>query len=217
MQAFCRDAGRERFPRVRTETVRLPILVILCGLCWLFVAGQGQNSCAQQPGADEVVLPSEPVIAIRIEGNNTIPTGPIMDYVNTRIDTVPNIVQIREDTKALYGTRWFFSVTPVYRTTDDGLVLVYRVRERPIVQRVEYRGNQFITATKLGDLTGLKPGSAYSVSMNLEAAKRIEQLYHQEGFGIATVKLAKRHDERDREVVFIIKEGPRVTGMGFRD
>jgi outer membrane protein insertion porin family len=234
MHGVCRDTRREHFPPARGETARARIFAILCGVCCgLFVAGPWQAACAQgpfreqEPGTEEVgqvlnpkrVLETadEPIVDIKIEGNKTIPSAAIMKYVKTRVGRVPTPVQVRDDQKAMYETKWFFTVTPLYRKTDEGLVLVFKVLERPIVKRVEYRGNKKVSTKNLTNLIGLKAGSPYSVSVNVESAKRIEQHYHEKGFAFATVELDKGRDEQDREVVFIIKEGPKVhvTGIQF--
>ena len=87
---------------------------------------------------------NDPIIDIVIEGNETIETSAIRKLVHSPVGRPPAEQQIREDVRALYSTRWFFSVEPRYRRNDAGLVLVFRVIERPMVEKVEYRGNDRI-------------------------------------------------------------------------
>ncbi len=94
--------------------------------------------------------------------------------------------------RLLFATRWFSSVVqPVYRQTEQGLVLVYKVKERPIVEKVEFRGYKKIKIKRLQATTGLKVGSPFDISANQESVHRIKQLYVERGYRFAEVKLLK--------------------------
>ena len=153
---------------------------------------------------------TEPLVDVRVEGNSTIPASAIAKYIKTRSGRAADRNQIREDVRSLYGTRWFLSVEPRYRQTDAGLVLIFKVIERPILQKVVYQGNKAIKTKHLESITGLKRGSPFDVSANREAAQAIENHYREKGFAFASVELAKGGSRQDREVVFEIKEGPKV-------
>lgn len=152
----------------------------------------------------------DPIVEVRIEGNETIPAASIEQHIRTRTDRPADEKQVREDVRALYATRWFYSVEPRFVKEDKGLVLVFAVLERPIVRRVEYAGRKQIKENKLAAETGLKVGSPFDVSANREAARRLEQYYHEKGYAFATVELDKGGNGGDREVVFRIYEGPKV-------
>lgn len=173
----------------------------------------------RQMSADDAGTPEtpftleEPLAEVKIEGNTTIPNSEIAKHIKTRPGRVVTAKQIKDDVDALVRTRWFASVEPSIRRTDDGNVLVFRVLERPIVTKVEYRGNKKIKTKVFQSMTQLKPGSPYDVSANRECARRIEEHYHEKGFAFATVELERGdvRDDPDREVIFIINEGPKVA------
>lgn len=168
-------------------------------------------------GAANSFTLEEPLADVRIEGNVTIATSDIARHVKVRPGRTVTQSMIKDDVDEMIRTRWFASVEPIIRKTDDGLVLVYKVLERPIVRRVEFRGANKIKVAKLEALTNLTVGSPYDVSANRECARRIEEMYHEKGFAFATVELEKGNDKQDREVVFIIDEGPKVfvSGVDF--
>jgi len=154
----------------------------------------------------------EPMVAVKIEGNTTIPKSEIAHHIKTRPGRTVTAKQIKDDVDALVRTRWFATVEPSIRRTDEGNVLVFRVLERPIVRKVEYKGNKKIKTSVFDRMTQLKPGQPYDVSVNKECARRIEQHYREKGYAFATVEL-ERGDVRtdpDRIVVFLINEGPNV-------
>ena len=158
-------------------------------------------------GSEEL---TDPITDIVIEGNDTIETTAIRKLVRSAVGRPPAESQIREDVRALYSTRWFFSIEPRYRRNDTGLVLVFRVIERPIVEKVEFRGNERIKTGYLEKLTGLKAGSPFEVSLNREATKRIEEQYKSKGFPYTKVTLEKGDRREDRQVIFVVDEGPKV-------
>ncbi len=163
------------------------------------------------------VAPNEPIVDILVEGNRVIKTPLILQKIKTQIGRVPRQETIREDLKRLYNTHWFFSVEPIFRRTEKGLVLVFKVVERPMIERIEYRGNKHISTEKLEKLTGLKPGDPLDISLNQRLARRIEEEYHKKGFPYAKVTLAKGGSRDDREVIFEIDEGQKlvVTSIKF--
>lgn len=168
---------------------------------------------------NEVRLPAgdEKLVDVRIEGNTTIPTDHIAKYVKTRAGSAVSPKQIQDDVRSLFGTRWFFSVEPRYRRTERGLVLVFRVIERPMVRRVEYRGNKEIKTKYLAEQTGIKPNSPFDIAANRESARRLLKYYHEKGYRFAKVELTKGGKTEDKgEVVFDIDEGPKVRVGGVK-
>ena len=171
-----------------------------------------QTSAFEEPDEkpDNPFHLDEPLIDVVIEGNSTIPDPEIAKNIKTRPGRPVTQKQIKDDVDALVRTRWFASVEPTLRRTDEGVVLVFRVLERPIVRRVEYKGLKKVKQKVFDSMTQLKAGSPFDVSSNRECARRIEEYYHDKGYAFATVDLEKGNDREDREVVFRISEGPKV-------
>ena len=150
------------------------------------------------------------IVGVEIEGNTTIHDTVILQHVRTHPSREVNPQQIREDKRKLYNTRWFSSVEHDYRNTNAGPVLVFHVRERPIVRRVTYAGRSRLKRNLLDSWTGLEVGSPMDPSANREAARQIKRRYEEKGFRFAEVTLEKGGELGDQEVVFRIHEGPKV-------
>ena len=157
-----------------------------------------------------------PIHAIKIEGNISIPSASILKFVKTRRGRPATAKSVKDDTRALYETRWFTEVTPIYRKTEEGIVLVFRVFERPILENVTYLGNKKIKTKYLEGVTGLRKGGAFSVSANQDAARGIERYYHEKSYHFAKVTVDKGTSEDDREVIFNIAEGPKTYVAGYK-
>ncbi|MGE5194580.1 MAG: POTRA domain-containing protein [Deltaproteobacteria bacterium] len=173
-------------------------------------AGPKSESARFEPDADPADL-SKPLVKIVIEGNKTIKTEEITKLLKTREGRVADQRQIKEDIRTLISKRWFFNVEPRVAQTPQGPVLIFKVVEKPVLQKVSYKGNKKIKEKELAELTGLKAGAGYDVGQNREAARRIESHYRDKGYLHAKVELEMGDSLEDREVVFKIDEGPKVV------
>ncbi|MEZ6057285.1 MAG: BamA/TamA family outer membrane protein [Planctomycetaceae bacterium] len=172
---------------------------------------RGIQRVAATSQAAESLL-GEPVAAIKIEGNLTIPTYSIERYItNTRVGRPVSAIAIRDDKTALLSTRWFASVREFVEPSANGPVVIFQVSERPILRNVEFIGNKKFSSDRLSKETGLVPGHGYDVSANRESVVRIERLYREKGYVHARVDLKKGAKAEDREVVIVIDEGPKVA------
>ena len=166
---------------------------------------------AESDAAGEIgFVLNNPLVDVIIEGNSTIPNSEIAKHIKTRPGRPVTQKQIKDDVDALVRTRWFSTVETTFRRTDEGDVLVFYVLERPIVRCVEYKGLKKVKQKVFDAMTQLKPSSPFDVASNRECARRIEEYYHEKGFAFATVELEKGNDRNDREVVFLVREGPKV-------
>lgn len=187
----------------------------------LFAEGAKRRQFAQPPieltGAageyDEDISDKklqDPLADVRIEGNTTIQPRAIEARIKSRKGRPITRQEIQDDVASLLDTRWFYSVKPIITMTDDGPVLTYRLRERPMVRDVKFKGNKKLKTTELQAHIGISVGHGYDVQANREAVSRIKHLYQEKGYHYAEVELEKGNSPDDREVIFVIVEGPKV-------
>jgi outer membrane protein insertion porin family len=207
------------YPRIRSMLTAGSLGCLVRALCVLVLVSAVPLSAVAQdtisapepdPADDAEAAAGQVVVDVRIEGNETIPEAVILQKLQAQPHRSVSERMLREDKRSLLNTRWFFEVRERIDETPDGLVLVFEVRERPIVQRVEFRGNEKIKLKHLKAWTGLKAGSPFDYVANQEAVRRIEQEYRDKGYYFIEVTLVKGGKAGDREVIFQIKEGPKV-------
>ncbi|MCA9004333.1 MAG: BamA/TamA family outer membrane protein [Planctomycetaceae bacterium] len=191
------------------------VQLTLFGDCFNGMIPLINTACAQEPAKKSFSL-NDPIFDIQVEGNHSIPALAILQKTKIQRGRPATRDQVLEDVRLLFATRWFSSVQPVYRNTEQGLVLVFKVKERPIVEKVEFRGNKKVKTKRLEATTGLKVGSPFDVSANQESVQRIKQLYVERGYRFAEINLLKGGDPEDRQVIFEIKEGPKVIVTGIK-
>ena len=192
------DTGPPSGPRRRLPTQRF-VAAVLVAMAMVGALFAQQESSSQSPLAD-----------VRIAGNRTIPTPAILKHIKSREGRPVSGATISEDVQELYRTRWFISVAPRVEQGENGPELIFEVIERPVVEKIEYRGNEEIDDEHLAALTGLKKGSPYDPHTNVEAARRMENHYKEEGYTFANVTLISGSEADQRNVIFQIKEGQKV-------
>jgi len=195
--------------------------VWLCALLvWILIPGGPCAICGSQPqlAAQESVIAKGrlEIHKVKIEGNTTIPTRAIAKKIKIRPGQSVTSFEIRNEEKALLATRWFLRVESKFRETDEGYELVFKVWERPILRGVTYKGNDKVKTKRLEAITNLREGGAFAVDLNREAVRAMENYYREKGYLHVKITLEKGGNEHDREVVFDIKEGPKVVVSKIR-
>ena len=165
----------------------------------------------EKPVADagvSITATNETVADIKIEGSKSIPLPTVMKELKTRIGRPYDPLLVQRDVKRLIAMPWFVNVQTYTDHTDEGVVVIFDVIERPTVRYIEYLGNKSIKDKKLSKETGLIEGGALSPYQVEEARSRIEQLYKDNGFNRVQVRVVEGDSTGDRAIVFDINEGP---------
>ena len=158
-------------------------------------------------------LPEGTILDIQIEGNQSVGTEEVLRKLASRVGRPLERKLIEKDIRALLESQWFSDVQPFYDKSEkgDGYVLIFKVREMPLVGKVEYRGRKGLKLSKLEEVTGIKAGGrADAIKARLGVAA-LERLYHEKGYQKANVELLAGDKPEDKDVIYEIFEGPKFT------
>ena len=158
-------------------------------------------------------LPEGTILDIQIEGNQSVGTEEVLRKLASRVGRPLERKLIEKDIRALLESQWFSDVQPFYDKSEkgDGYVLIFKVREMPLVGKVEYRGRKGLKLSKLEEVTGIKAGGrADAIKARLGVAA-LERLYHEKGYQKANVELLSGDKSDDKDVIYEIFEGPKFT------
>ncbi len=102
------------------------------------------------------VLFSKPVKEIRIEGNKYVPDEIIIEIITTKKGSRFTLEKIRKDIRRLYRTG-FFKTVEVYKFEDEeGISLLFKVEDRPVIYKIEFEGNEEIDDEDLENKLGIE-------------------------------------------------------------
>ncbi|MGC1455265.1 MAG: outer membrane protein assembly factor BamA [Nitrospirota bacterium] len=151
------------------------------------------------------------VTLIEVQGNKRIETSTILAKIKTREGDVFSPALIREDIKALYQLGHFEDVQVRTEGFENGLKVIFFVKEKPLVREITFEGNDELTTEKLKEILTLLPRTAYNVQLINDNAEKIRLKYQDEGFYDAVVvPVVTELRGGDRNVVFHIEEGKKV-------
>jgi outer membrane protein insertion porin family len=154
---------------------------------------------------------------IRITGNQVVPA----QKIRTKLNMIPgkpiDQFKITEDVRSLIRSGDFIDVKPSFKDTPEGIILTYRVIERPVLAEITFHGNSNIKTKKLLEESGLKEGDPLDLSLIADARARIEGFYQGKGYNHARVDILEGNSPKHRRAVFNIYEGPKqvVRSISF--
>lgn len=144
------------------------------------------------------------VTSIKVEGNQRIEAGTIRSYMLVQPGQPFDPAEMDRSLKTLYATGLFSDVS----LRREGDVLVVKVAENPIVNRIAFEGNRKVTDDSLRPEMQLRPRAVFTPALAEADRKRILDIYAKRGRYAATVvpKIIKLPENRV-DVVFEINEG----------
>ncbi len=178
------------------------------------VAAQ-QSQRGQEGGGPQYVIQR-----IEFIGNRRIQRDTLLARIFSRPGDPYNEEAVRRDFQALWNTQFFEDVRLEVEDSPDqpnAKILVFYVQERPIIRRIEYKGNKSITESDILDAfkdkkVGLSVESQFDPTKIKRAEVVIKALLAEHGRQFATVKPTYERIAATNAVklVFNIDEGPKV-------
>jgi outer membrane protein insertion porin family len=151
------------------------------------------------------------VTLVEVQGNKRIETATILAKIKTREGGVFSPSQIKDDIKALYQLGHFEDVQVKTEGFENGLKVIFVVKEKPLIRTITFEGNNELTTEKLKEGFTLLPRTAFNIQLINEAAEKIRLKYQDAGFYDAVVvPVINELKGGDRNVVFYIEEGQKV-------
>jgi outer membrane protein insertion porin family len=164
-------------------------------------------SAVRLPLADPPAAPIVHVLDIHIEGNRKHTREQVLNNMATRIGRPFDQAAFEQDVRKLTSRSWFVHVVPKKEYVSGGVVITLVVVERPVVEYVQFHGNEKVSTRKLKKEVGLKKGDSFDPYAVREAARKIETLYQSKGYNDVAVDVPEGTKPGDRGAVFLIHEG----------
>lgn len=142
------------------------------------------------------------VNSIDIRGIKRIEKDAVMGKVGTRVGQSLTGEQIRTDIVALFNMGYFDDIEVLGEPAGGGVNVIYSVRERPVVSKVDFEGNERIGTSDLKDVIKVKEYSILDVNRVKEDVALIQKHYEDKGFYLAKVSFEIRPVKPDEVELF---------------
>jgi len=168
----------------------------------------------------ENTQPQYIITRIEFDGTRRIQRDTLRARIFSRVGDPYTADAVRRDFQALWNTQFFEDIR--LEVEDDpnnplGKIVIFHLTERPIIRRIEYKGNKSITESDILDAfkdkkVGLSVESQFDPTKIKRAEVIIKELLAEHGRQFATVKPTYERIPATNAVklVFNINEGPKV-------
>ncbi len=151
------------------------------------------------------------ILKIRVEGNRNVRERVVLAQVKTRRNDLYDAERLRKDVQAIYGLGNFDDVTVDVSEMPGGVAVSFHVVEKPMIKKIDFKGNKKLGAGKLRDTISLKENDPLDkLKLNLDVDKLLN-LYKDEGFAAAQVEPFTTSDPTNHvTITFFVTEGKQV-------
>ncbi len=171
----------------------LEIVAVLACLAWLRPAWAGDLQ------------------AVEIQGNKRVESDAVRLVITSQPGEPMDPSKVGRDIKAIFGLGYFDDVRAEVDQKQQGEVLVFIVREKPSIAKIDYRGNDEVELDKIKEVVDIQPLSVLDVAKIKKNAQKIKELYVEKGFFMADVGYELKKLPKNRvSLAFVINERAKV-------
>ncbi len=153
--------------------------------------------------------PGEPIAAVRFEGVAPSRQTYVEGIVRLKAGDAYDPAQVDEAVSRLLRTGRFWSVTGGGEASPAGPVVVFNLRERPVIAEIRFEGNTNMGTGRLIPLVPAKEGDLVDRFAVSEGAEAIANKYRSSGYGEVRVTFDEERLDRDGVLVYRVEEGVR--------
>ncbi|MFZ6008079.1 MAG: outer membrane protein assembly factor BamA [Nitrospirota bacterium] len=151
------------------------------------------------------------VTAIGVKGLKRIEEGSIKAKVSQKIGEPLSQEKTTEDIKTIYKMGYFDDVKVEIEPFEGGIKVIFVVKEKPTIVKVEFQGNKKYKDEDLKDKIALTPGAISDVTLINDNAVKLKKFYEDEGYYLAkVVPVVKKAEEGEVAVTYQIEESEKV-------
>ena len=146
---------------------------------------------------------------IDITGNRRVSEEVIRDLISTHPNEIYSEEKASADTERILSSGDFESASSYISEAGGEVVLTYSVKERPVLDKLDFTGNENIKEKDLLDKVQLTIGEPVSLEKLEDSVEAIRKYYADKGYGMAdvTYSLEDTADGTHAAVTILISEG----------
>ena len=153
------------------------------------------------------IYAQEKIVRIDIDGNKIVSNATVISKIKVRAGQDYNENIVNEDVKNLYSTGFFETVQAQKQDSDQGTVVIFMVREKLVLNKIEIVGFRYIRKQTILEAIDINEGSFVDEYKLKETVRKIKDLYKDKGFSQAQITYQEKPiAEGEVEVTFTVVE-----------
>ncbi|MFC1631633.1 outer membrane protein assembly factor BamA [Candidatus Omnitrophota bacterium] len=183
---------------MKLNTILWVVLFLSCGF--------NLSVCAEEDFSGKIVT------KLDVQGNTNISGATILSKVRTKKGIPFSQLVASDDLKRLYSLGYFTDIKIDLQDHQDGVAVIFRVEELPIITEINLSGVKTIREGKLKELIKSKTGEFFDLQQLKQDMRDIQKNYEGRGFPLADIDYELQVDAASNEakIVINIQEKTRV-------
>ena len=158
------------------------------------------------------ILGKEKIVGITIQGNRRIEAQTIEKELKSKVGEGYNPDLLDQDLRAIFKMGFFADVRLETVQTPQGKSIVFVVKERPFIKRIDFNGNKELKDDDLRGHLSVKPYTILNLNTVNETVEKLTAYYQSKGFFNVQIKYAVSYEDQGQAAVvaYTFVEGKRV-------
>ena len=148
---------------------------------------------------------------IDIVGLKKVEKEAILEKIGSKPDMVLDNYLLKKDLEKIYSMKYFDSLEAHQEVISGKNVLVIKVKEKPIITKISFEGNDGLSDDDLKGQVKTKIFSIYDATSVKNDVQSILKHYEEKGYFLASIESSERKiNDENVELVFKVKEFDKV-------
>jgi len=154
----------------------------------------------------------QPVInSIEIKGLKRIDEIAVKSRITQRAGDPISQEKTNEDIKSIFKMGYFDDVRAEIEPFEGGIKLIYVVKEKPAIVKIELQGNKEFDDTNLREKLTITTGAIADAVLIQDNANKLRAFYEEEGYWLSRiVPVVKTINPDEVSLTYQIEEGPKI-------
>ena len=149
--------------------------------------------------------------AVEFEGNRKVESEAILEKIATKPEQILDNYLLRKDIQRIHEMRYFDEVEAWHKQASGKQILLFRLKEKPLIGKVTFEGNDEINDEDLQGQIKTKEFQILDIATLKNDALALQKHYEEKGFFIAQASYRVLPQENGSvDVVFDVKEWDKV-------
>jgi outer membrane protein insertion porin family len=148
---------------------------------------------------------------IKVEGNRHIETQAIVGQLSLKVGDPFSKAQVRQQIQEIYNMGFFEEVDVSTDVATDGVVVAFRVKEKPFTVEVVYDGNDELSDDDLGEKNTIRNQTFLDQEQVKVSVEQFRKLYEEKGFyDVQIIPIVDLIEEGQARLTYFIEEGQKA-------
>ncbi len=148
---------------------------------------------------------------IEIKGLKRIEEAAVKSKITQKSGLPLSNEKTTNDIKSIYKMGYFDDVKVDLQSFEGGIKLIYVVKEKPTIIKIDFQGNEEMEDSKLKDKIKLFPNAIADTALIQDNAEYLRAFYEEEGYWLANITpVINKINEDEVTLTYQIEEGSKV-------